>query len=175
MIQAELSHHPLTPSDAVQTIVASVRRDASWIDVSFVVAGRISQIALPSQREASRADELWQHTCFELFARSQGARGYTEFNLSPSTQWAVYRFSAYRQGMMNHELHRAPSIQMVASDDRLRFNAQLDVRDLPAPIAELALTAVIEELSGTKSYWAIQHRLDKPDFHDEHGFVLSLD
>jgi hypothetical protein len=29
-------------------------------------------------------------------------------------------------------------------------------------------------LSGAKSYWAIEHRANKPDFHHEHGFVLTL-
>src|SRR3546814_3736372 len=31
--------------------------------------------------------------------------------------------------------------------------------------AKLALSAVIEELDGTKSYWALAHPPGKPDFH----------
>jgi hypothetical protein len=152
-----------------------VRRNAGSIDLSFVVNGQIAKIALPGRRDASRADELWQHTCFELFARSQGAHSYSEFNFSPSTQWAAYRFSAYREGMMHREVRRAPTVQLATSDERFQFDVQLDARDLPTPPTELALTAVIEESSGIKSYWALHHRPDKPDFHYEHGFVLSLD
>jgi len=152
-----------------------VQRNASSIDLLFVVSGQLSRIVLPPRRDPSRADELWQHTCFELFAKSPGADAYTEFNFSPSTQWAAYRFSAYREGMTHQELHRAPTAHLSTSADRAQFEVQFDSRDLPAPPTELALTAVIEESSGVKSYWAINHRLDKPDFHYAHGFVLSLD
>lgn len=37
-----------------------------------------------------------------------------------------------------------------------------------------SLSAVIEEPHGTKSYWALAHRSDKPDFHDPDSFVLEL-
>ncbi len=47
---------------------------------------------------------------------------------------------------------------------------------LPASNAswQLALTAVIEETSGVKSYWALKHPPGKPDFHHADGFVLEL-
>ena len=38
----------------------------------------------------------------------------------------------------------------------------------------LALTAVIEETGGAKSYWALKHAPGKPDFHHADGFVLEL-
>jgi len=37
-----------------------------------------------------------------------------------------------------------------------------------------AITAVIEEADGTKSYWALAHPAEKPDFHHPDGFVLEL-
>lgn len=37
-----------------------------------------------------------------------------------------------------------------------------------------AITAVIEEADGTKSYWALAHPVEKPDFHHPDGFVLEL-
>jgi hypothetical protein len=40
---------------------------------------------------------------------------------------------------------------------------------------EAAITAVIEEADGTKSYWALAHPGEKPDFHHPDGFVLELD
>lgn len=174
MIRAELTSHPLTPSRAVNSIVATMQRGPQIIALSFVVSGQISLLVLPTQQAPSRADELWQHTCFELFARSKNASAYTEFNFSPSTQWAAYRFSAYREGMTREELHRAPTVNVWKTEDLLHFTVQLDARDLPSPVAELAVTAVIEEKSGAKSYWAIRHRTDKPDFHYGHGFVLNL-
>jgi hypothetical protein len=173
MTRAELTCHPLTPSQAVRSIVSTVHRTADAVHLAFVVTGQIAQLRLPETQEPTRTDELWQHACFELFARSPGAKAYMECNFSPSTQWAAYRFGAYREGMMPMELHSAPIVHVAASETRLEFDVQMDVRDFPTPV-ELALSAVIEELSGTKSYWAIEHPADRPDFHHEHGFVLTL-
>jgi hypothetical protein len=38
----------------------------------------------------------------------------------------------------------------------------------------LNVTAVIEEMNGQKSYWALAHPAAKPDFHNANGFVLEL-
>ena len=37
-----------------------------------------------------------------------------------------------------------------------------------------ALSAVIEEADGTKSYWALAHAPGKPDFHHADGFALEM-
>ena len=34
--------------------------------------------------------------------------------------------------------------------------------------------AVLEEKDGTKSYWALAHAADKPDFHHPDCFVAKL-
>lgn len=39
---------------------------------------------------------------------------------------------------------------------------------------EIAISAVIEEADGAKSYWALVHPSDKPDFHHPDSFVLEL-
>src|SRR3546814_9971873 len=38
----------------------------------------------------------------------------------------------------------------------------------------VALSAVIEETDGTKSYWALRHPPGKPDFHHPDCFALAL-
>jgi hypothetical protein len=174
MIRAELFNHASTPSLAIRSIVANVKRSSDCVDVSFLVVGQIELLRLPTPHESTRADELWQHTCFELFARSQGNVAYSEFNFSPSMQWAAYTFTGYRKDMTRMEVHNPPRIDMSQNAGQLQFDVKMDARDLPGPIAQLALSAVIEERSGSKSYWAVAHRADKPDFHHEHGFVLTL-
>jgi len=37
-----------------------------------------------------------------------------------------------------------------------------------------ALSAVIESADGTRSYWALAHPSDKPDFHHPDSFLLDL-
>ena len=44
-----------------------------------------------------------------------------------------------------------------------------------APVLQIALCAVIEEVDGRLSYWALRHRPDKADFHDPVGFAIELD
>lgn len=55
------------------------------------------------------------------------------------------------------------------------LNARLEdpAYDSPGPWVA-AITAVIEEADGTKSYWALAHPSEKPDFHHPDGFVLDL-
>jgi len=38
----------------------------------------------------------------------------------------------------------------------------------------LGLSAVLEETDGTKSYWALAHCGEKPDFHDAGCFTAKL-
>ncbi|OYY67097.1 MAG: hypothetical protein B7Y49_00295 [Sphingomonas sp. 28-62-11] len=40
--------------------------------------------------------------------------------------------------------------------------------------SHLALSAVIEETNGTKSYWALAHASGAPDFHHADAFAVEL-
>ena len=42
------------------------------------------------------------------------------------------------------------------------------------PLWQAAVTAVVEERDERKSYWAIDHFREAPDFHDPSGFLLNL-
>ena len=39
---------------------------------------------------------------------------------------------------------------------------------------DLNLSAVLEEADGTRSYWALAHPAEKPDFHAADCFVAKL-
>jgi hypothetical protein len=55
------------------------------------------------------------------------------------------------------------------------LNASLDDPAFGGPGKWLAaITAVIEEADGTKSYWALNHPPGKPDFHHPDCFALEL-
>jgi hypothetical protein len=142
------------------------------------VAGNISDIRVPSPAAASRSDGLWQHTCFEAFiGASPGAR-YYEFNFSPSTRWAAYTFSGYRSGMGIATGISAPAIDGRASPDSYTLQATLELDGLSALSRKspwrLGLSAVIEDISGGKSYWALAHPPGKPDFHHENCFAYEF-
>lgn len=143
--------------------------------VRYHLAGMIDKLAVPGHQEPTRADGLWQTTCFELFMRKEGRSNYAEFNFSPSSRWAAYEFEDYRSGMTGLEPPAVPEIGLDASDGHFALEAELQ---LPAPWRGLPLvagfSAVIEDRTGAKSYWALAHPPGKPDFHHKDCFALTL-
>lgn len=166
--------HPTTPPKALLGLTARITRAGrTGVQIRYRVEGDISALHITEEKPQRRNDGLWKTTCFEAFAALP--LGYCEYNFAPSTHWAAYRFSGYREGMTDLEGMAPPSI-----DQKLE-NAlyQCDVTfDLPEALAgqstHINLTAVIEEKDGTKSYWALKHPDGTPDFHDPACFILPL-
>lgn len=170
-----LTIHPGFACRAMRAIEAEIVRPApGQLTLHYVASGEIDRLRLPPLAPSARADDLWKHTCFELFARAPAAETYAEFNFAPSTQWAAYEFDRYREGMRIAAI-APPQIHTHVGLDRFELRAYVE---LPAALQggplRLALTAVIEETDGAKSYWALAHPPGRPDFHHADGFVLDL-
>jgi hypothetical protein len=170
--------HPATPCEALRRLEVRVRRASdATLELQYSLQGDISALLFPPERAPCRADELWRHTCLEAFV-SGDDEGYYEINLSPSTEWAVYRFNAYRKGMAVVQGASSPRISVHRAAERWSLTAALDLAPLQAPQGacqpKLALSAVIERADGRLSYWALAHPVGKPDFHHAAGFVLAL-
>ncbi|MBB4615530.1 DOMON-like domain-containing protein [Novosphingobium taihuense] len=133
------------------------------------------RLVVPSFAGKRRADGLWQATCFELFVKPDGGESYAEFNFSPSQRWAAYDFSGYREGMAERPMPRDPVCTPRRGQSVLIFDVALPPAALPSLPAAIGLTAVIEEEGGQKSYWAMAHREDRPDFHHASCFAASLE
>jgi len=160
----------------VEVEVARPRADS--LVLCYFVTGKISDLRMPPVTAAARTDELWQHTCFEAFVRASPGAGYYEFNFAPSTQWAAYQFGGYRTDMRVATEISAPRIEVQSSRDccTLRASLQLDrLSSLPRAAGwSLGISAVIEEMSGRKSYWALAHPPGKADFHHSDCFAYEL-
>jgi hypothetical protein len=166
--------HPGSLCAAATRIEVDIARPRPGsLTLSYVVSGRISDLRLPPIVAAARADELWRHTCFEAFVRPWAGPGYYEFNFSPSTQWAAYRFDSYRSGMRVATEIDAPRIEMRSTAESYTLQASLEFVGLSSPL-HLGLSAVLEETNGGKSYWALAHPPGKPDFHHADCFALEL-
>ena len=170
-----LKLHPDSTSAAASSVeVEIVRPQESVLLLLYVVIGKTSGLRLPSIVTPARADELWRHTCFEAFIGVPPRIGYYEFNFSPSTQWAAYRFSDYRAGMAAFEIG-PPKIEVNSTAENYMLRASLGLKQLDlAHGARLGLSAVIEETDGNKSYWALAHAPGKPDFHRADCFTYEL-
>lgn len=139
--------------------------DHNWLTLRWKVDGA-GALVLPPFAGRARTDGLWQATCFELFVRAPGAEAYAEFNLSPSEHWAAYDFTGYRAGMVARVMERPPVCTPRRGKSVLIFDAAIPASALPPRPWDYGLTAVIEEEGGIKSYWAMAHPPEKPDFHD---------
>jgi hypothetical protein len=174
---ASLVGHSSSSDGAVRGIDAGARHGQSGeLVFQFLLRGDLSRLRVPAaQPDPARVDGLWKHTCFEAFIVDPALPGYHEINFSPSGHWAAYRFSGYREGMSPADVTSPPVIDVRRFDDRLELDATLRlVPSRPVRTLKLALTAVVEDDSGTLSYWALKHAPGKPDFHHPNGFVLEL-
>jgi hypothetical protein len=174
--------HPSTPNDAVRSLGVRLRAEEPGILVfQYSLDADMSRVRVPLSGAGARADALWKHTCFEAFvapADGLGHLGYHEFNFSPSLDWAIYRFSAYRDGMAPAEIGGRPEISVRQGVDGLELQSAVrlghlaDLRD--ARHLRIALAAVIEDENGRLSYWGLRHPPGKPDFHHPNGFALEV-
>lgn len=207
-LRVSLTAHPDTPCPPLTGIEVEIARGgtragARNLAARFVVSGNIRAIVAPYPRKAkgSRSDDLWRHTCFEVFARAGSGDDYHEINLAPSGDWACYRFAGYRAGREVERQASDPNIGTYARRSALtaaqrdsraqagidtleRFEspffmltATLSVGGTLLPLDEpwqLGLSAVIEERNGRMSYWALAHPPGEPDFHHPDCFALEL-
>jgi len=174
-----LEPHPDTPSTAIKSITAAAARtDNGELVIRYVASGDLDAVVIPAPVPySSRIDELWKTTCFEAFVQTDGDPSYAEFNFAPSTAWAAYRFTSYRSHMQPLTLP-SPHFDVDLKSGALEVVVAIDCNP-PAELDldrswHLGLTAVIEELDGRKSYWALAHAPGKPDFHQRTCFTLEL-
>ena len=171
-----LKLHPDSRCLAAPRVEVGISRPrADRLVLSYIVTGKMSDVRMPPVIVAARSDDLWQHTCFEAFVRASSGPEYYEFNFAPSTQWAAYRFSGYRSGMCVAAEIGPPPIEVRSSPDCYTLQALLELDRLSAlprqALWRLGLSALIEDTSGCKSYWALAHPPGKPDFHHADGFA----
>jgi hypothetical protein len=166
--------HADTPCAAITTLHVALQADCDggW-QVEFTAAGDVEALHIPAPAPAVHRDGLWQATCFEMFLGLAGTR-YVEVNLSPSGAFACYQFDGYRVGMRPLALSR-PEMMWACGDGALQLSTRIGSNDLPwDQVEQMGLSAVIEEASGAKSYWALAHPPGRPDFHDRSCFTLQL-
>jgi hypothetical protein len=173
-----LKLHPDYDCDAVARIEVDVSRPSpEGLELRYRATGDTSKISLFSPAAPVRADQLWEHTCFEAFVRAGSEAPYYEFNFAPSLEWAAYRFAGHRRGMSTPNID-PPQVLTHRAVDRYELEASLRLAalaDLPNDVPwQLNLTAVIEEKSGRKSYWALAHPAGKADFHHPDCFTHQL-
>ena len=166
----KLIRHPESPEVHDFAVEAEVLRTADQLTFRYTVSGGVGAILLPPPGIMQRADGLWRSTCFEAFTRGDGD-SYAELNFAPQGGWAAYHFDDYRQGQVDLDVE----VHFNRVEREMSLVASIM---LPAEIARadtlLALSAVVEDVEGRKSYWALAHADGPPDFHHPDCFVARL-
>jgi hypothetical protein len=176
--RAVLVPHPSTPVSGVCGVFVSVavRADGA-LALSFSVEGGLERLRVPVPVGPRRADGLWRHTCFEAFVMAGIGPAYGELNFSPSGEWAAYAFRRYRDGGPL-DVAVEPAIVVRHDPDRLQVDAVVPAAAIPSRSdgagLRLGLAAVLENVDGALSHWALRHPADRPDFHHADGFVLEV-
>lgn len=169
-----LLSHPDTPPKDVRAVTGSVCGSGApgHLRLEYRAEG-IENLEIPGPLKPARVEGLWRGTCFEMFMKIEGAEAYTEYNFSPSGEWAAYGFDGYRANM-RHAPMADPQILSVSKGDAFVLSVAAGPM-LPPGELQIALCAVIEETDGTKSYWALAHPPEgPPDFHHRDCFALTL-
>ncbi|GLR48584.1 DOMON-like domain-containing protein [Sphingomonas astaxanthinifaciens] len=174
----ELQPHPTTVPHPPFSLWASAERSGAFgetatLNLWFGVSAPIGRFLVPGPSESpQRRDELWRTTCFECFLKEVGEDAYQEWNFAPSGDWAAYDFVAEREGMAPAEIVNPPYVRV---EDNLTWWGLGATLSIPADRRfRLSLSAVIEEESGRRSFWALHHPGEQPDFHHPDCFVAKL-
>lgn len=184
MAEWEPSHvpllaHPDFPGEGVRRVLAcAAPAGPDSLRLQYVLEADLRRLRIPqAMAGAGRADELWAHTCFEAFIGTARAPGYLELNFSPSGQWAAYRFDSYRRGM-TAAADVAPRLALRRTGKELELQAEVPasvIASCEEPRLRIALSAVVEDLEGRLSYWALRHPPGRPDFHHPESLSLVLE
>lgn len=172
----KLQCHPETQTDSIDLIEVAVSLGRNGtLCLQYLIKGDLENIELPKQQNPMRTDYLWQNTCFEIFITRQNIANYIEYNFCPSSRWAAYQFSNYRNEGQNLPVDKNPKIHIENSKGNfaLKCETQLPAEWWGGELF-LGISAIIEEKSGAKSFWALAHGPGTPDFHNRDCFIHRL-
>lgn len=176
-MQFDLVPHPATPPSEPLKLWAQVDYAGAFgasatCNIWYGIEVPLGRFAVAHSDNPTRRDGLWKTTCFEAFVQEVGEQAYREYNFAPSGDWAAYDFSAPREGMREAALANPPYVRLEDNLTWWTLGATFAIEALRQ--WRLGLSAVIEELNGTKSYWALAHGGNTPDFHDPACFTARL-
>jgi hypothetical protein len=176
---AALVAHADSPRLGVNAIDVTVALEPDGtLALEYALSGSLDGLHIPTVGPVGPGERLWEHTCFEVFIRADGAPGYVEFNFAPSRQWAALGFAGYRKpGASRHR--PAPAVEVLRQGGLLSLSVRVPAAALPelrgARRVRFAVSAVIESRAGELAYWALWHPAGRPDFHHAEAFAIAID
>lgn len=146
------------------TVSAELNANNNSSLLKITLTGDISEVSLSE----SDHEELWRHTCFELFIRDRHGEGYEEINCSPGGRFSRTYLSSYRNVHSVREFHTAPDIICSRQGDSCEYAICFAGIDIVQ--GEIAVAVITADDRGTRRFWGMNHRGDIPDFHHDDNF-----
>ncbi len=176
-IYQPLTCHPKSPASYIETIQVCCELTATgqlWLRYHIEVPEPMLLVA--DTQEPFRTDNLWKTTCCEVFLGAKGKCEYIEFNFCPSSRWAAYHFSDYRENSTDLPIITTPEIHLDMSNSHFALEATVQLPpEWQHKAFDAGITVVAEEPDGIISYWALDHQKTDPEFHDRSCFTLNLE
>ena len=127
----------------------------------------------PTSANPARRLQLWRHTCFELLWGPLRHPNYWELNASPAGHWNILAFAGYRRGLME-ETRIGARIRAQRRPHGFSLSCSIPVAALgyPGPY-RFAAAAILRMADGQRTFWAVRHPGEAPDFHHPLSFTLT--
>ncbi len=159
-------------------ITSNLARCSNILAIRYTLLGPLAELVIPAPVDnlPARKHGLWEATCFEFFLAAKHSPQYWEFNLSPTGDWNVYRFAAYRQGRQQEMAFNSLSFNIQNQSDALLLALELDLNQIVQAdqALEMAISTVIKHRGGEVTYWALSHCGPQADFHRRDSFIVEL-
>lgn len=170
----DLHCHPGTPCAVDVSLNVRIVRTGDGLELRYAIEGALERLRLPAFTGVAPGGRLWEHSCFEAFLRPEGGEAYLELNVAPGGAWAAYALEGYRRGLQELPLE-APELRVRRGAGRLELTARVVLPPAFRGPCRLGLSAVLEDLAGGRSYWALHHPPEgDPDFHCDAAFAARL-
>lgn len=158
------------------TLTGQLTVYAGEIEMTYIVSGNLDTLRIPLPVVSPlRMDHLWEHSCFELFVAVQQQAAYWEFNFSPAGHWNAYGFSSPRQGMQPEAQIKEVYVLTKKMPNQLVLTANVPLLKAWKNVKlDIGISAILQDQQNTRRFFALQHRGEKPDFHQRETFILSV-
>lgn len=162
------------PQEEQPVLTGNVAIADGILRIEYGLSGPNCQAVIPPpSANPARRLQLWRHTCFELLLGPLHQPCYWELNAAPAGHWNILAFTNYRRGL-TEEPRIGARVTTCRHPGRFSLCCTLPVASLECPGPyRLAPAAIIRLADGRRTFWAVRHPDEAPDFHHPLSFALT--
>lgn len=179
MFDRSFSLQPFPNSKSLPSIAitGNIDRRENILAIDYFLVGNLENLSIPEPTNTpTRKHQLWEETCFEFFLGVKNFPNYWEFNLSTAGDWNIYRFQDYRHRMEEEMAYTFLPFDVEKRSDSLLLKLELDLNKIVPEdkSLEISITAVVKQINGEITYWALTHCGENADFHRRDSFAIEV-